>query len=89
MLQRLLTTIEQSAGPVSLDELSRRLDVERSALEPMLDLLERKRLLTGWTNADQYVACHGGACGSSCTGVDGCPFVLGAPRTLTITPRRS
>lgn len=88
MLQRLLSAIEQTTGPVSLDALSRRLEIERSAIEPMLALLERKGLLAGWTSAASDKACAGGACGSSCTGVEGCPFVVGAPRALTILPRR-
>lgn len=89
MLQRLLSEIEETGGPISFSDLSRRLRVERSALEPMLDLLVRKGLLTEWVQADTEIACGNGACGTSCSGVQGCPFVAGGmPRTLEIRSRR-
>ncbi len=89
MLERLLSSIRETNGPISFDDLSKRLQVERSALEPMLDLLVRKGLLTEWTDAETDVACGSGACGTSCAGVQGCPFVVGGlPRTLEIRSRR-
>lgn len=85
MLTRLLAIIDGADGPVSMDELSRRLGVERSALSPMLDLLERRGLLTEWQQNETAVACGGGTCGTSCTGVKGCPFMAGAlPRILEL-----
>ena len=89
MLARLLSQIRESDGPVSFDDLSRRLRVERSALEPMLELLVRKGLLTEWMRSDTEVACGSGDCGTTCSGVHGCPFVAGGmPRTLEIRPPR-
>jgi hypothetical protein len=89
VLQRLLAGIEEANGPISFDDLSHRLQVERSALEPMLDLLVQKGLLTEWRRGDTEVACGGGACGTSCSGVRGCPFVAGGmPRTLEIRSHR-
>ena len=89
MLDRLLSTIRQTNGPISFDDLSKRLQVERSALEPMLELLVRKGLLTEWTSGEADVACGAGSCGTSCTGVQGCPFIAGGmPRTLEIRSRR-
>lgn len=85
MLERLLARIRETNGPISFDDLSKRLQVERSALQPMLDLLVRKGLLAEWTEAGTNLACGGGACGTSCTGIQGCPFVVGGmPRTLEI-----
>lgn len=85
MLQRLLADLERAGGPVRFQELSRRLGVQPSALEPMLDLLVRKGMLTEWRAAGEPVACHGSACGSSCAGMEGCPFVAGLRlRTLTL-----
>ncbi len=85
MLDRLLSSIREANGPISFDELSSRLRVERSALEPMLDLLVRKGLLAEWSDPETAVACGGGACGTSCSGMQGCPFVVsGMPRTLEI-----
>lgn len=89
MLERLLTSIKETSGPISFDELSKRLQVERSALEPMVDLLVRRGLLTEWTAAATDLACSSGACGTSCSGMQGCPFVAGGmPRTLEIRTRR-
>ena len=88
MLERLLSTLLEANGPVSFDDLSNRLHVERSALAPMLDLLVRKGFLTEWINSDTEVACGGRACGTSCLGIQGCPFVVaGMPRTLEIRSR--
>ncbi len=87
MLERLLASIRANNGPVSFDDLSKRLQVERSALEPMLELLVRKGLLTEWTDGAAAVACRSGSCGTSCSGMPGCPFVAGGmPRTLQIRP---
>jgi len=84
-LERLLSSIRETSGPISFDDLSKRLQVERSALEPMLDLLVRKGLLTEWADGDNEVACGSGSCGTSCSGVQGCPFIAGGmPRTLEI-----
>ncbi len=89
MLERLLANIQEASGPISFDELSSRLQVERSALEPMLDLLVRRGLLSEWINADTEVTCDGGACGTSCPGVQGCPFVVGGlPRALEVHSTR-
>ncbi|MGZ8754570.1 MAG: FeoC-like transcriptional regulator [Acidimicrobiia bacterium] len=85
MLERLLSRIRETKGPISFDDLSKRLQVERSALEPMVDLLVRKGLLSEWTSGDAEVAYCGGACGTSCGVVDSCPFMVGGmPRTLEI-----
>ena len=42
MLSKILRAFEQTSGPVDLNELSRSLNVERSALEGMLALLVRQ-----------------------------------------------
>ena len=83
MLATLLSSIQEANGPLRFDDLSRRLKVERSALEPMLDLLVRQRLLIEWANGE--VACGIEACGTSCSGIQDCPWVVdGWPRTLEI-----
>jgi DNA-binding IclR family transcriptional regulator len=85
MLTRLLSIINGADGPVRMDDLSRRLGVERSALTPMLDLLEQSGLLTEWRQDETAVACGAGACGTSCHGVSGCPFNAATlPRILEI-----
>ncbi len=89
MLRQLLADLQRAAGPLRLEDLGRRLGVERSALEPMLELLVRKGLLAEWRDACGEVACSGAACGTVCAGKEGCPFVIAAPpRTLTIRRQR-
>lgn len=42
MLSRVLKELEGAGGPLDLSEMSRRLEVERSALDGMLQLLVRR-----------------------------------------------
>lgn len=42
MLSRILEQLKEAKGPLDLNEMSRRLGVERSALDGMLQLLVRK-----------------------------------------------
>lgn len=80
MLQQVLQAFEAASGPVSLDELSRELGVERSALEGMIAFWVRKGRLKE----------SGGACGSAQPGCScsshpgGCSFDRAGPRTITI-----
>lgn len=80
MLQQVLQAFETATGPVSLDELSRQLGIERGALEGMIAFWVRKgRLKEG-----------GGACGSAGPGCScsshpgGCSFDRAGPRTITL-----
>ncbi len=87
MLERLLSTIEQAAGPVSPEELSRRLGTERSALDPMLELLVRKGRLAEWKQEGTTVVCGGRSCETSCA--EGCPFIPGGFFRALAVERRS
>ena len=85
MLTRLLAIIGETNGPVSLDDLSRRMGIQRTALTPMLDLLEQRGMLTEWHRDEIAVACGADGCGTSCQGVEGCPLVVsGMPRILEL-----
>lgn len=60
MLSRILEEFEKAKGPLDLNELSRRLGVERSALEGMLQLLVRKgRLRETGTGTETCAHCTG------------------------------
>jgi hypothetical protein len=85
MLTQLLHEIESSDGPMRLAELSRKLGVERSALDGMIQFwVQKGRLVddapTG--HADSTVC--GGSCRGSCSGPDSCPFVMKTPQTFSI-----
>ena len=82
MLQRILDEFESSPGGMSLNELSQRLNVERSALEGMIAYLVRKgRLQDDKAAAMMYSS---GGC-ASCSGAGKCPFVMESPRTFSIS----
>jgi len=80
MLHQVLHAFETAQGPISLDQLSRQLGVERGALEGMIDFWVRKGRLKE----------SGGACdkaGPSCacsSHPGGCSFDRAAPRTITL-----
>ena len=79
MLKQLLHEIESAPGPIQMAELSRRLNMDISALEGMVAFWIRKgRLYTD--DADNAVSTStSGHCGSSCTGADKCAFVAKMP----------
>ncbi|RRR65021.1 MAG: hypothetical protein EI684_23615 [Candidatus Viridilinea halotolerans] len=80
MLHQVLQAFETANGPVALDDLSRELGIERSALEGMIAFWVRKGRLQE----------HGGACGQSGPGCscgshpDGCSFAQAGPRVITL-----
>ncbi|MEA3309824.1 MAG: FeoC-like transcriptional regulator [Chloroflexota bacterium] len=84
MLQRILNEFESASGGMSVNELGRRLDVERSALEGMIDYLVRKGRLQDDKAAAAAMMCSSGGCGTSCPGAHKCPFVVETPRTFSI-----
>lgn len=85
MLWNVLREVEAAQGPLDLNELSRRLDIDRSALEGMIRFWVRKGRLVD----DSGVGCATAACANhgcgGCAGGQGCPFVMTMLRTLTLT----
>jgi hypothetical protein len=63
MLTQILNEYRKSGGAVSLDALSRKLGLEKSALEGMLETLVRQGKLRE-TTAPSFSCggCHGGSC---------------------------
>lgn len=83
MLYQVLHEIEVAKGPLDLDALSRRLDVERGALDGMIQFWVRKgRLIDDAATAD--LVCAPGHCGGGCPGPKGCPFTMDMPQTYTL-----
>ncbi len=79
MLQQVLKELESAQGQVNLDDLSRKLGIERSALEGMIGFLVQKGKLR-----DDFLACAGGRCGASCSGVQSCSLVTKLPRSFSV-----
>lgn len=89
MLTRILEEVEAAQGVVSLDEISSRLNVDRSALEGMILFLVRKGRIK---DDDLELAAAMGTCDSmnsscsagNCPGPDKCAFVVDLPRTFSM-----
>lgn len=62
MLSQIVKEFRESGGTIDLAELSRRLGVEPSALDGMLEVLVRQGRL------QKTCALGGGSCGGSCRG---------------------
>ncbi len=82
MLHQVLQAFETATGPVSLDELSRELGIERGALEGMIAFWVRKGRLQ-----DSAGTVCSGSCGSCGAAPGGCTFNQSAPRTITLLER--
>jgi UDP-N-acetylglucosamine pyrophosphorylase len=70
MLEQVLQELELAKSAVNLNDLGRKLGVERSALEGMIAYLVRKGKLGSR---------------ASCPGPQGCPYVVKMPRTFSLT----
>jgi len=78
MLHQVLDAFKAAQGPLSLDELARRLEIDRGALEGMIDFWVRKgRLIETGGLAEDCVTCHGR---------QGCPFVVPQPKSYALSP---
>lgn len=89
MLTQILSAFENVNSPMSLDGLSQQLDVEKSALEGMLEILIRKGKLKASQVglADQDEACTTITC-AGCRGATRCPFVGKLPRTFEVVRKK-
>ena len=85
MLWQVLHAVEAAQAPLDLNELSRRLDVERSVLDGMIQFWVRKgRLVDDAATAGQVTdACAAHGCGG-CSGAQGCPFTMKMARTIAL-----
>jgi hypothetical protein len=86
MLQQVLQEVKAAGGTVNLNELARKLNVERSALDGMIQFWIRKGRIqdNDLGEARPFQACSTGSCTSSCHGPSGCPFVMTPPRSFSI-----
>lgn len=82
-LARLVAEVQGATGPVRRTELAERLGVEPSALDGMLQTLERKQLVVTPAASTGGVVCSSG-CGATCTGPTSCPFVASLPEPIVL-----
>ncbi|NJN16951.1 MAG: hypothetical protein HC822_12110 [Oscillochloris sp.] len=80
MLHQVLQAFERASGPLSLDELSRGLGIDRGALDGMIDFWVRK----GRLKVSGAGTCSPTGCGGCAAHAGGCVFDASGPRTITL-----
>lgn len=93
VLDDLIIELRAARGPIRSTELASRIGVSEPALDGMISVLTTKGVLTVPVDhaRGESVACSGVACGTTCVGLDECPFIANLPTTysLVIEPARS
>jgi len=86
VLDRLVDELRAERGPVRSSDLARRIGVSESALDGMISVLTAKGVLSAPSDSmlGESIACSGVACGSTCVGLDECPFIMVLPLTYTL-----
>lgn len=86
MLQQILSEIESAQGTINLAELARKLAVQPSALEGMIDFWVKKGKIKRENDQDAALdRCNAGTCSGGCPGPNGCPFIMTMPTTYSLT----
>ena len=86
-LRRLADEMAAANGPVSRSDLAQRIGVERTALDGMLETLQRKQLVLQPFDPSDSTACPT-TCNTTCAGLADCPFVVALPRRIVLRSRR-
>lgn len=84
MLREIIDILKTEKVSISVDILSHRLKVDKSALEGMLETLIKKDIIkmdNGWNV--QSSGCQSFSC-QGCPAARGCPFTSKMPRTYTL-----
>jgi DNA-binding Lrp family transcriptional regulator len=85
MLNQVLSEIQQANGPITINELSRKMGIDSSALQGMIDFWVRKgRLRDDDALVEDEAACDTGSCGDNCFGLSACPFTAKMPKSYSI-----
>jgi hypothetical protein len=86
VLRQVLAELEAASGPVNINELSRKLGIDRSALEGMIQFWVRKGRLKSGAQAAAELSeqCTTGSCGCACGGPVECPYVIKVPQSYTL-----
>jgi DNA-binding IclR family transcriptional regulator len=87
LLVAILETLQQAEYPLSLNDLSRHLNVEPSALQGMLDLLVHRGRLRVLGPLDGTQCATLGCWGCSASGPARCPLVFNEPTRYEVIPR--
>ena len=85
MLNQVLHEIELSQNGLNLNELSRKLDIDRSALDGMIQFWVQKGRLIDDASAESTTCATETSCGASCSGESACPFVMEMPKSYSLS----
>jgi hypothetical protein len=84
LLREIIDILKTEDAPLSVDNLSHRLDVDKPALEGMLETLLKKGIIkTDDIGEFDSSKCYSSSC-LGCAAVKGCPFAGKLPRTYTL-----
>ncbi len=83
MLNQVLREIENSRGPITIGELSRKMGVEPTALEGMIQFWVHKERLKSEDDQINGAVCSCGTGANSCAPVSDCVFIAKMPKTYT------
>lgn len=88
MLSLVLREMQRSKEPISITALSEKMNIDRSALEGMLDYLSHKGRVIKECSQDEELAkitmCM--SCGKNCPGSVQCPFAIKMPKKYSVNP---
>lgn len=85
MLRDVLQELKQAQGPINLNELSRKLNIEPSALQGMILFWVQKGRLQDETQATRVILESCSSCEGACPGPQTCPLVMKMPKSYTLT----
>ncbi len=82
MLHQLLHEIEKATGPITIQELSHRLNLEPGVASDMVAFWVRKGRLAAGESASTPHTSH---CGGDCQGPSACHFIARVPESYAVT----
>jgi hypothetical protein len=91
VLDKLVDELRAARGPIRSRDLANRIGVSEDSLDMMVDALVSKGVLSGSAapSPDETIACSGVACGTTCVGLDECPFIVNVPETYALVIDRA
>ncbi len=86
ILDDLLSELRKTKGPILSSEVAAKVGVTNEVLAGMISVLVAKGKLMGAEpqSIDEVFACSGGACGSTCVGLEECPFIVDVPDSYAL-----
>lgn len=93
VLDQLVDELRTERGPIRSSDLARRIGVSEPALIGMIGVLTAKGVLSAPPDSleleGEAIACSGVACGTTCVGLEACPFIVNLPETHTLVDNGS